>query len=212
MPTPWCPAVLFCDEIEKGLERRGRSSGTTDSGVSARLFGSLLTWLNDHESDVFFIGTCNDISKLPPEFSRAERFDGDILPGSAQRAAEAGDLEALPRPVPVGLATAANPSMRSGPGPRSGACCRLAALLDVPLVEAAQNVVPVATTAAESVSRLRNWASGRCLNADAPGGIYTANPDSGLTVKPGRKVRRAGPVEQLTWLKTISIRWRSHAR
>jgi SpoVK/Ycf46/Vps4 family AAA+-type ATPase len=47
-------------------------------------FGSLLTWLNDHESDVFFVGTCNDASKLPPEFARAERFDGVFfvdLPG-----------------------------------------------------------------------------------------------------------------------------------
>ena len=70
------------------------------------------------------------------------------------------------------------------------ACCRLAALLDVPLIEAAQNVVPVAMTASESVQRLRNWASGRCLTADAPGGIYTANPNSGGTVKLGRKVRR----------------------
>ena len=52
------------------------------------------------------------------------------------------------------------------------ACCRLAALLDVPLVEAAQNVVPVARTAHESVQRLRAWASGRCLAADQPG-IYT---------------------------------------
>ena len=64
------------------------SSGSTDSGVSARLFGSLLTWLNDHETDVFFVGTCNDISKLPPEFARAERFDGVFfvdLPGPAQQ-------------------------------------------------------------------------------------------------------------------------------
>jgi hypothetical protein len=51
------------------------------------------------------------------------------------------------------------------------ACCRLAALLDLPLTAAAQNVVPVAVTAAESVQRLRNWASGRCLDADH-GGIY----------------------------------------
>lgn len=49
------------------------------------------------------------------------------------------------------------------------ACCRLAALLDLPLRAAAQNVVPVAVTAAESVERLRNWASGRCLSADAAG-------------------------------------------
>src|SRR3982751_4700945 len=68
--------------MEKG--RGGVSGSQGDSGVSARLFGSLLTWLNDHTSDVYFIGTCNDISKLPPEFSRAERFDGIFfidLPG-----------------------------------------------------------------------------------------------------------------------------------
>ena len=52
--------------------------GQTDSGVTARVFGSLLTWLNDHDSDVFFVGTCNDASKLPPEFARAERFDGAL--------------------------------------------------------------------------------------------------------------------------------------
>jgi SpoVK/Ycf46/Vps4 family AAA+-type ATPase len=160
--------------------------------VSARLFGSLLTWLNDHESDVFFIGTCNDISKLPPEFSRAERFDGIFfldLPSVQQKRAiwklylDLFQLDSQqPKPVDA-----------QWTGAEIRACCRLAALLDVSLLEAAQNVVPVATTAAESVSRLRNWASGRCLNADAPGGIYTANPDSGLTVKPGRKVRRADP-------------------
>jgi hypothetical protein len=58
----------------------------------------------------------------------------------------------------------------------------------VPLVEAAQNVVPVARTAHESVERLRQWASGRCLSAEMPG-IYKATPDE-VTPKPGRKVRR----------------------
>ena len=43
------------------------------------------------------------------------------------------------------------------------ACCRLAALLDVSLVEAAQNVVPVARTAHERSNGLRQWASDRCL-------------------------------------------------
>ena len=51
------PCVLFCDEIEKALAG-STSSGQTDSGVTARVFGSLLTWLNDHESDVFFVATC----------------------------------------------------------------------------------------------------------------------------------------------------------
>ena len=70
-------------------------------------------------------------------------------------------------------------------------CCRLAALLDVSLVEAAQNVVPVARTAQEAVGKLRTWATGRCLDADR-GGLYNRNgkPQPG---RPGRKVRRANP-------------------
>ena len=68
--------VLFCDEIEKALAGIG---GTGDSGVSTRLFGTLLTWLSDRISDTFFVGTCNDVSKLPPEFTRAERWDSVYL-------------------------------------------------------------------------------------------------------------------------------------
>ena len=70
------------------------------------------------------------------------------------------------------------------------ACCRLAALLDVPLVEAAQNIVPVAVTAGESIERLRDWAAGRCLSADRPG-LFTRGTDA--AGKPGRKVNRSDP-------------------
>ena len=68
----------------------GSSGPSGDSGVSARLFGSLLSWMNDHESDVFFVATSNDISRLPPEFSRAERFDACFfldLPGPQEKQA-----------------------------------------------------------------------------------------------------------------------------
>ena len=64
-------------------------------------------------------------------------------------------------------------------------------LSGLPLVEAARNVVPVAVTAAESVDRLRQWASGRCLDAEG-GGIYRAD-GAGVVSKPGRKVRRQDP-------------------
>jgi hypothetical protein len=63
----------------------------------------------------------------------------------------------------------------------------LAALLDIPLVEAAANIVPVAITAGESVERLRNWAAGRCLSADRPG-IYSRAPAG--SGKAGRQVNR----------------------
>ena len=180
------PSILFIDEIDKGLSGVA-SSGQTDSGVSARLFGYFLSWLNDHESDVFVVATCNDISRLPPEFSRSERFDGIFfvdLPGVAQKRTiwrmyiEKFGLDATqPKPVDADWS-----------GAEIRACCRLAALLDVALVEAAQNVVPVARTAYESVERLRTWASGRCLSADQPG-IYSPNANAAV-VKPSRKVRR----------------------
>jgi len=51
-------------------------------------------------------------------------------------------------------------------------CCTLASLLDVPLIQAAQNVVPVAVTAGDKIEGLRQWASGRCLSADGAG-VYS---------------------------------------
>ncbi len=71
------PCVLFCDELEKGLAGAGDSRG--DSGVTSRVFGSFLSWLNDRSSDVFVVATCNGIERLPAELTRAERFDGVSL-------------------------------------------------------------------------------------------------------------------------------------
>ena len=83
-----------------------------------------------------------------------------------------------PRPAPAR-------ATRDWTGAEIKACCRLAALLDVPLVEAAQNIVPVAVTAGESVERLRAWASGRCLSADRPG-LYTRDRRRGREARPQR--------------------------
>jgi hypothetical protein len=63
-------------------------------------------------------------------------------------------------------------------------CCRLASLLDVPLIQAAQNVVPVAVTAADKIEGLRRWASGRCLSADRAG-VYSRGE-----VGSGGRIRR----------------------
>ena len=178
------PCILFCDEVEKALSGVA-NSGQTDSGVSARLFGSLLTWMNDHTTDVYLVATCNDISKLPPEFGRAERFDGIFflnLPGPQERQL-IWDLYLRQFELDPDQKL---PNDEQWTGAEVRACCRLAALLDLPLVQAALNVVPVAVTAAESVERLRTWASGRCLDADR-GGIYQGD---GAQPGPRRKVRR----------------------
>lgn len=176
------PCVLFVDEIEKALAGVG---GNGDSGVSTRMFGTLLTYLSDHISDVFFIGTCNDISKLPPEFSRAERFDGVFfldLPTTAEKEL----IWAQYRKHFAIADSQVRPDDTDWTGAEVKSCCRLAALLDIPLTQAARNVVPVARTAAEQVERLRTWASGRCLSASAPG-IYQKD---GEAPRSGRRVQR----------------------
>ena len=83
------PCVMMIDEVEKAFAGVS-NSGQTDCGVSLRMFGSFLSWLNDHDSDVFVVCTANDVAKLPPEFSRAERFDGTFFldfPGREQKQA-----------------------------------------------------------------------------------------------------------------------------
>ena len=167
------PCVCFCDELEKSLSGVS-SSAQADSGVSARMFGTLLTWLSDHTTDVFFVGTVNKIDQLPPEFSRAERFDGVFFLDLPCRQAKDRiwqhyiELFELDPQMPL-------PDDSDWTGAEIRACCRLAALLDLPLVAASMNVVPVAKTARESVQRLREWASGRCLSADHAG-IYQWQP------------------------------------
>ena len=66
------PSILWVDEIEKGFSGT-QSNG--DSGTSARVFGTFLTWMQDKTAPVFVIATSNDISRLPPELLRKGRFD-----------------------------------------------------------------------------------------------------------------------------------------
>ena len=66
------PSILWVDEIEKGLN--GVSS-SNDSGVSSRIFGTFLTWMQEKTAPVFVIATANNISQLPPELLRKGRFD-----------------------------------------------------------------------------------------------------------------------------------------
>jgi SpoVK/Ycf46/Vps4 family AAA+-type ATPase len=67
------PCVLMIDEIEKGLA--GASGGGGDGGTSTRVFGTLLTWMNDKTCPVFVVATANEFDRLPPELLRKGRFD-----------------------------------------------------------------------------------------------------------------------------------------
>lgn len=67
------PCILWIDEIEKGLA--GTSGGGGDGGTSTRVFGKLLTWMQEKTSPVFVFATANNINGLPPELLRKGRFD-----------------------------------------------------------------------------------------------------------------------------------------
>ena len=81
------PSVLWIDEIEKMFPHAALTSDA-DGGLSLRLFGTFLTWMQEKTSPVFIVATSNDISALPPEFLRKGRFDELFfvdLPDAGQR-------------------------------------------------------------------------------------------------------------------------------
>jgi hypothetical protein len=67
------PVVLWIDEIEKAFAQGG--SAESDGGLSQRLFGSFLTWLQEKKDEVFVVGAANDLMNVPPELLRKGRFD-----------------------------------------------------------------------------------------------------------------------------------------
>jgi len=64
------PCVVWIDEMEKAL-----AHGGNDSGTSTRVFGTILTWMQEKTAPCFVVATANDISRLPPELLRKGRFD-----------------------------------------------------------------------------------------------------------------------------------------
>jgi hypothetical protein len=78
------PGVLWIDEIEKGFAHGGEADG----GLSQRILGSFLTWLQERQAPVFVAATANDVLALPPELLRKGRFDEIFfvdLPQPAER-------------------------------------------------------------------------------------------------------------------------------
>jgi hypothetical protein len=80
------PVVLWIDEIEKAFAQD--AAGGADGGLSRRLLGAFLTWLQEKRAEVFVVGAANDLMALPPELLRKGRFDEIFfvdLPTAAER-------------------------------------------------------------------------------------------------------------------------------
>ena len=171
------PIILWIDEIEKGFA--SAASQSTDGGLSQRMFGTLLTWMQEHEAPVFLIATANNIDALPPELLRKGRFDEiffvDLPTPPVRREIFAIHLRKRNRnPDDFDLEALAEGS----PG-YSGAEIEqaiIAALhgafadsteIDTPRILAAvAGSPPLSVTMAERIDHLRSWARSRCVPAD----------------------------------------------
>jgi hypothetical protein len=86
MAEAMAPLVLWIDEIEKVFIPAGSSE--SDAGLSRRMFGSFLTWLQEKKKEVFVVGAANDLTIVPPELLRKGRFDEIFfvdLPDASER-------------------------------------------------------------------------------------------------------------------------------
>jgi SpoVK/Ycf46/Vps4 family AAA+-type ATPase len=165
--------VLWIDEIEKGLAGNA-GAAVTDSGVSARVFGSLLTWLQEKTAPVFVVATANRIEALPPELLRKGRFD-DIffidLPSSAERREILRihlqgrrrdplrfDLDAL------ATATEGYSGSEIEQAVIAGLYLAFAEGTDLGqahVLRAVQETFPLSSTMGEEITRLRDWSKNR---------------------------------------------------
>jgi len=171
------PVILWIDEIEKGFA--SAASQSTDGGLSKRLFGTLLTWMQEHKTPVFVIATANDIEALPPELLRKGRFDEIFfvdLPNPAVRKQIFGiHLTKRGRdPKQFDLTRLAGISEGySGSEIEEAVMSALYEAyadqveLDTDRIGTAlENSPPLSVTMAEKIQALRKWARERCVPAD----------------------------------------------
>ncbi len=168
------PCVLWCDEIEKGL-----ATSDSDDGVSRRVLGTVLTWMNERKAAVFLVATANDISRLPPEFLRKGRFDEVFfvdLPAPEVRqevfrihlarrsqAPKGFDLVALSRASEGFSGAEIEQAIVSALYDAHAAQTRLDT---AGIVAALAQTRPLSVLMAEEIHQLRAWAQERCVPAD----------------------------------------------
>lgn len=156
------PCVLLIDEIEKGLSGI-ESSGKTDGGTGSRVFGTFLNWLNDHKSRVFVVATCNNISAMPPEFLRAERWDAIFFVDLPTERERRTILDLYKNQYHVEGEPSHNLEGWSGAEIKS--LCRIAAMMKCSLAESERYVIPLSQSMADKIEGLREWARTRTIPA-----------------------------------------------
>jgi MoxR-like ATPase len=174
------PAILWVDEIDKAFAG-SQSSGASDGGTTARVFGTFLTWLSEKNAPVFVVATANDVSQLPPELLRKGRLDEIFyvdLPSEEEReeifrihlAKRGRDPEKFDLPALVTrskefsgaeIEEAINSALYDAFYSRQE-------ITTEHVLTALSQTVPLAKTMDEKISHLRHWAEGRARHASRP--------------------------------------------
>lgn len=169
------PVVLWIDELEKAFAQ----GGAEDGGVSQRILGTFLSWMQDRRGEVFVVATANDIERLPPEFLRKGRFDEIFfvdLPDIATRE-EIFRIHLLsrgqdPGHFDLGLLAEASKGFTGSEIEEvvvSGLYTVFSAekaLTTADLRREVDGTIPLSVTMAEKVGALRAWARGRTVAAN----------------------------------------------
>jgi SpoVK/Ycf46/Vps4 family AAA+-type ATPase len=170
------PMILWIDEIEKAFA--GAASQSTDGGLSRRMFGALLTWMQEHTEPVFLVATANDIGALPPELLRKGRFDEiffvDLPCGESRRRIfeihferQGVDMDA----IDLGALVEASDGFSGAEIEQAIVSSKHEAfhgrkvMTTALLVGVLQESPPLSVTMAEQVGALREWAKLRCVPA-----------------------------------------------
>jgi ATP-dependent 26S proteasome regulatory subunit len=174
------PCVLWIDELEKVFAGSGPDSASADAGVSSRLLGSFLSWMQDRKAPVFVAATSNNVTVLPPELIRKGRFDELFfvdLPNQIERkqifAIALAKRKRKPEGFDLEQASAAAKGYSGAEidaavqGALYAAYSEKKPLTTQSLTGALSQTVPLSTTRAEEIAALREWARTRAVPATA---------------------------------------------
>ncbi|MEF9953100.1 AAA family ATPase [Clostridium sp.] len=178
------PSILWIDEIEKGFN--GASNSVGDSGISTRILGTFLTWMQEKTKPVFVVATANNIGSLPSELLRKGRFD-EIFFVDLPTKKERGDIfrlhlrerlvnEEICRDININdellLELAELTEGFVGAEIEQVVVAALfeafseeRGLLVNDLIKVIKNTVPLSVTQAEQIIRIREWANVRAVAA-----------------------------------------------
>jgi ATP-dependent 26S proteasome regulatory subunit len=170
------PVVLWIDEIEKAFTPPGGSDA--DGGVSARLLGTFLSWMQEKKASVFVVATANNIHMLPPELLRKGRFD-EIFFMDLPRAEERAEIFRLhlqrrkrdPSGFDLGLLSCAAEGF-SGAEIEQGIVSALYAAFSARrdlctdcILQELKSTRPLSLVMKEQIDQMRAWADGRTVSA-----------------------------------------------